>query len=293
MKKIIFSIILILIMFACSKEEKPVQIQMQTDQQLEFDFEEDISLLSFNIQIFGKTKAGKPEVMDILSDIIMQFDLITIQEVRDASGTAVPILMNMLTPNYKYMIGPREGRSNSKEQYLFIYDTEVFFPVNEYVHPDEDDIFERNPYSVHFQSINSGFDFVVINNHIAPNAAREEIPAMIQIIKEAESYFQEYDIIIVGDFNADGSYFSESKLVDVFNEDEYIIVIPNSANTTVASSDNTYDRIIITNEVQEDWNGEWGVYYFNDYYDFTTIEPKHVSDHYPVWIKLYIERDTQ
>lgn len=264
------------------------------EQQIEFDFEERLTIMSFNIQIFGKSKAAKPEVMDILADIIMQYDMVAIQEVRDASGTAVPMLMEMLTPDYDYFLGPREGRSNSKEQYLFIWDSRKFDMIGNYVFNDSEDWFERDPLAAHFQTYDGGMDFVIINNHISPKTAEEEIPYLIAVADEVEMHFKESDLIILGDFNADGGYFPEEELIDVFGLDRWQSLIGNSVNTTVAKSDNTYDRIIVSNYFLQDITGETGVYYFEDYYDFShlTIEPKNVSDHYPVWIEIYNDKDT-
>jgi hypothetical protein len=49
-----------------------------------------ITIASFNIQVFGQTKASKPEEMEILVDIIHRYDIVAIQEIRDAAGTAIP-----------------------------------------------------------------------------------------------------------------------------------------------------------------------------------------------------------
>ena len=53
-----------------------------------------IKIASFNIQIFGKTKASKQEVMDILAQFILEFDIVAIQEIREASGAAIIALKN-------------------------------------------------------------------------------------------------------------------------------------------------------------------------------------------------------
>ena len=37
-----------------------------------------VRIASFNIQVFGKTKASKPYVMNSLADIVRQFDLLTL-----------------------------------------------------------------------------------------------------------------------------------------------------------------------------------------------------------------------
>jgi len=55
---------------------------------------ETLRIGAFNIQVFGVTKASKPEVMDVLADIIRTYDIIAIQEIRDASQTALPSLVD-------------------------------------------------------------------------------------------------------------------------------------------------------------------------------------------------------
>ena len=56
---------------------------------------ETLRIGAFNIQVFGVTKASKPEVMDVLADIIRTYDVIAIQEIRDASQTALPALVDL------------------------------------------------------------------------------------------------------------------------------------------------------------------------------------------------------
>ncbi|VDI22097.1 Hypothetical predicted protein, partial [Mytilus galloprovincialis] len=47
-----------------------------------------LTICAFNIQVFGVTKMDKPEVVDILIDILIFCDLTLVQEIRDASDTA-------------------------------------------------------------------------------------------------------------------------------------------------------------------------------------------------------------
>ena len=39
---------------------------------------------AFNIQVFGDTQAGKPDVMSVLAQVAQEFDVLLVQEVRDA-----------------------------------------------------------------------------------------------------------------------------------------------------------------------------------------------------------------
>jgi len=90
-----------------------------------------IKIASFNIQVFGRSKASKPEVMEVLSKIIFQFDIVAIQEIRDKTGKAIKdleVAVDALGENYDFIIGPRLGRTNSKEQYAYFYRVSTIQP---------------------------------------------------------------------------------------------------------------------------------------------------------------------
>ncbi|GHV95216.1 hypothetical protein AGMMS50293_15360 [Spirochaetia bacterium] len=231
---------------------------------------------------------AKPEVVDILVDIVSQADIIAVQEVRSAGIEPVEQFMALLPERYGYVIGPREGRSNSKEQYWIIYDTEKFTILAQETWVDETDIFERSSLCVYFQSCGS-FDFIIINNHIQPSNTAAEIAALPEVVAYYQNLWDDPDVLILGDFNADGYYYDASHLVDVFPEDEYYIIITDEYDTTVAESKNTYDRFIITSSAVEYYTGNFGVTRFDELYDFSllSIEPKNVSDHYPIWAEFW------
>ena len=109
-----------------------------------------------------------------------------------------------------------------------------------------------------------------------------------------QELWDETDVALAGDFNADGRYYDETDLTAVFPEDAYHIIIANDYDTTLASGDNTYDRIIISASAVEDYAGVCGALRFDEVYDFSglSIEPRHVSDHYPVWAEFYTAADT-
>jgi endonuclease/exonuclease/phosphatase family metal-dependent hydrolase len=254
---------------------------------------ETIKLFSFNMQIFGRSKAANSEVMMILADIVSRSDVTAVQEVRSADIAPVMRFMRMLPPSYAFLLGPREGRSASKEQYWIIYDSSKLRLLDERTWADPEDIFERNPLGVYFQT-RGAFDFILINNHIQPANAPRELAALPEVARSYQELWGETDVALVGDFNADGSYYDENDLAVLFPEDRYRIIIANEYDTSLASGDNTYDRIIITASAVEDYAGACGVFRFDELYDFSelSIEPRHVSDHYPVWAEFYTAADT-
>ena len=85
-----------------------------------------LRIASFNIQVFGAAKLAKPAVMNVLADVVRQFDVVAIQEVRAKTDDILPRFVDLINStgrHYDFVIGPRLGRSNSKEQYAFIFDT--------------------------------------------------------------------------------------------------------------------------------------------------------------------------
>jgi hypothetical protein len=94
---------------------------------------------AFNIQVFGVTKASKPEVMDVLADIIRTYDVVAIQEIRDKSQTALPELVELVNSGgseYEYVVSERLGRTTSKEQYAYVYNTETVSVSDAYTYPE-------------------------------------------------------------------------------------------------------------------------------------------------------------
>ncbi|MHC6203597.1 endonuclease/exonuclease/phosphatase family protein [Breznakiellaceae bacterium SP9] len=284
-------VVSVLAIHTCRTEQfPPVQETPGTEQLSQSDR---VRIASFNIQVFGQSKMAKPEVLAILTDIVARFDLTAIQEVRSANTAPVEQFMKLLPQKYRYVLGPREGRSSSKEQYWVIYDADKFTVRDYAAWDDPDDIYERNPMGVYFATRGS-FDFILIDNHIQPSSAKAEIEALPQAAAYFSNRWHESDVLMVGDFNADGGYFNENTLTATFSAADYHIVLTNDYDTTVAAGDNTYDRFIITKSAREDFTGDFGVLRFDEEHDFSklTIEPRHVSDHYPIWADFYLERDT-
>jgi len=84
------------------------------------------------------------------------------------------------------------------------------------------------------------FDFKLVNNHIKPSDVQIELTQLSIVINDIYDNSSEKDIIVLGDMNADGSYFNEENLTTALPL--WIQLIGNDEDTTVAASDNIYDR---------------------------------------------------
>jgi endonuclease/exonuclease/phosphatase family metal-dependent hydrolase len=75
-------------------------------------------IATFNIQIFGKTKSDKPEVMAVPTKIVREFDIVLIQEIRDATEQTIPNFIQQINQangaSYSFTESPRLGRTTSK-----------------------------------------------------------------------------------------------------------------------------------------------------------------------------------
>lgn len=246
-----------------------------------------IKIASFNIQVFGRTKASKPEVMEILTKTISQFDIVAIQEIRDKSGTAIKALevaVDALGENYDYLLGPRLGRTSSKEQYAFMYRVSTIKPGESYTYQEVgEDVLHREPFIAQFSTKHGNFDFVLITSHVDPDDVDQELAVLPQIIAEAQNKFpNETDMMILGDLNADCGYFDENQQIALRNPDKYKWLILNDMDTNVAGGSCAYDRMIITNSMNAYFTGDASVFRFDEIYELD-CEPKKVSDHYPIY----------
>ena len=245
-----------------------------------------IKIASFNIQIFGKNKASEPEVIKTLAKIVSRFDVVAIQEIREKTNTAVTALdsaLEALGEKYDYVIGPRLGRSNTKEQYAFFYRASVLRIGETYTYKELGaDYIHREPLVSQFFSKRSTFDFVLINAHIDPDDVDREISVYPEIVADAQKRLGDEDIMIMGDFNADCGYFDEDKQIKLRDKRKFKWLIANQLDSTVAKDSCAYDRMIVTRSMAKQFTGKAGVFPFDIVYDLD-VEPKEISDHYPVY----------
>lgn len=246
-----------------------------------------IKIASFNIQIFGQNKIKNSEVMQIISKIIKRYDLVAIQEVRSTKENIIPVLLlnyvNDANTKYDYVISERLGRTGSKEQYAFVYNTKTIhlIPNSSFVVKDPKDVFEREPFVTSFKSGN--FDFTIVDNHIKPGDVEAELKHLEVVIDNIYDKSFEKDVIVVGDMNADGTYFNENKLAVLFPE--WRQMIGNAEDTTVGIANNTYDRMMTRDTTAKvEYTGKSGVFRWDSEYGVTDSDlTKKVSDHYPVF----------
>jgi endonuclease/exonuclease/phosphatase family metal-dependent hydrolase len=262
-------------------------ISLERDQVVEA---EKAKIAAFNIQVFGEAKSQKGDVMTVLAKIVREFDVVLIQEIRDASGQTIPNFVERINqiegPNYSFIISERLGRSTSKEAYAYVYNTEMVALIqgSDYVYSDVNDVFEREPYIASFKIGN--FDFVLVGIHTKPDDAYNEIGNLTLVVSSIQTAKpNEKDIIVMGDFNADGTYFDEDDASNLFKASEYKWLMRNDMDTMVKTN-YTYDRIVVLDATfNHEYNANTAqVFYFDQVYGLNNQTfVSEVSDHYPVF----------
>ena len=254
---------------------------------------ENIKIAAFNIQVFGRSKRQKEDVMDVLTTIVREFDLVLIQEIRDSGEETIPIFLQEINDvegsKYQYIRSERLGRSTSKEAYAYLYnmDTVKFVEESDYVYDDVYDVFEREPYIASFVSGN--FDFTIIGIHIKPSDAYSEMGNLTNVVNFVLSENpNEQDIIMIGDFNADGTYFDENDITNPLKSSDFYWVITNDIDT-MTKTDYSYDRIVLLNTTHnhEYIENSASVFKFDMEYDIRNQTfVWEVSDHYPIYAEF-------
>jgi len=254
-----------------------------------------VRIASFNIQVFGKTKASKPYVMNGLADIVRQFDLVAIQEIRTQDKYLMPNfvkLINQAGRKYDHVCSERIGDTNVKEQYAFVFDTEQididFQSV--YTVSDPDNMLHREPLVATFRSRSvrpdEAFTFTLINVHTDPDRVPEELDALAEVYRVVRRAGpNEDDIIILGDLNTDDRHlYRLGQLPGV-----HPLISGVSTNTR---QNRQYDNLIIHQPSTTEYAGRSGVFDIMRQYNLSQQQALEVSDHFPVWAEFSVyERD--
>ncbi|MCC7083564.1 MAG: endonuclease/exonuclease/phosphatase family protein [Pirellulales bacterium] len=253
-----------------------------------------IRIATFNIQVFGIDKLGNPQVMRILADTVRKFDAVAIQEIRSTADDIMPRFVDLINStgrHYDYVIGPRLGRTSSKEQYAFIFDAQTIevdrgsmFTVE-----DRDDLLHREPlvalFRVRSAPPHEAFTFTLMDIHTDPDEVKNEVNALASAYQAVRNVrfngFAEDDTILLGDFNADEKHFG------------FLASIPNmnwvvSGVTTNTRGTHTLDNILFNRSATVEFTGRWGVLDLVREFNLTEAQALQVSDHLPVWAEFSV-----
>jgi len=249
-----------------------------------------ILIASFNIQVFGESKMAKQHVVEVLARVVRQFDIVAIQEVRAKSDDIIPAFVRAVNADgsrYHYVIGPREGRTVSKEQYAFVYDTtriEVD-PSSVGVVPDPQNKLHRPPMHARFRTrINPAemaFTFWLVDIHTDPDEVPQELDALTGVFQAMQAARpDEDDVILLGDLNAGPPEFKSFQRIPG-------VAWAVAGVTTNTRRTKTYDNLVFARPATSEYLGGWGVLDLQATFGLPLEHALEVSDHNPVWGAFY------
>ncbi len=249
-----------------------------------------ILIASFNIQVFGESKMAKQQVVEVLTRVVRQFDIVAIQEVRAKSDEIIPAFVRAVNADgsrYHYVIGPRQGRTVSKEQYAFVYDTtriEVD-PSSVGVVPDPQNKLHRPPMRARFRTritpAEMAFTFWLVDIHTDPDEVPQELEALTGVFQAMQTARpDEDDVILLGDLNAGPPEFKSFQRIPG-------VAWAVAGTTTNTRRSKTYDNLVFTRPATSEYLGGWGVLDLQATFGLPLEHALEVSDHNPVWGAFY------
>ncbi|XP_072449055.1 deoxyribonuclease gamma-like isoform X1 [Chiloscyllium punctatum] len=261
-------------------------------------------LCSFNVRCLGPSKASKPAVMDIIIKIVSRCDICLVMEVRDSKGKVVEHLIEELNRfnvvhHYSYTASRRLGRSEYKEQYVFVYRSDIVKITDSYQYEDKKgnaDIFARAPFIVVFHSPRTVIkDFVLVGLHTAPNDAVQEMEELYKVFLEVRKRWGIEDVMLLGDLNAGCSYVSHSdwETIRVRSDASFHWLIGDEEDTTVCKRTHcAYDRMIVHGSrfYSAVVPGSAKAFRFQAEFRLSESQAGEVSDHYPVEVEIKLDQ---
>jgi hypothetical protein len=208
---------------------------------------DEVSIACWNIENFGPSNVNNDDLLDYYVEKLSVYDIFIIQEVSNKDGTAIVKFAHEV-PEYDYVVSARAGYSaTQKEQYAVFYNERATLVNATDWTGNLQNQFSRPPFQVTF-TVDS-WTFTIFTIHTDPNYVRQELDNLYNLVGDPEG-----DTIIIGDLNADGTYYNEvtDRANDFVN---WEWKITNEMDTTVASGPErwTYDRIIINDAAENNF----------------------------------------
>lgn len=246
---------------------------------------DEISVATWNIQVFGQSKLRKRGPMQVIIDMVRRFDVIAIQELRSKDQTVIDRFLSMVNQEgyaYDVVVGPRLGRSSSKEQYLYLYDTNRIELIDGSVYTinDRRDLLHREPLVASFRvtGAHSGnaWTFTLVNIHTDPDEVKAEVNVLDDVIRFVRRNDSEDDVILLGDLNA-----APRQLGDLRDVPNLMWTVRDKPTNTRGNK--LYDNILFSGTTTSEFTGHSGVIDLQSEYALSMEEALTVSDHLPVW----------
>lgn len=268
--------------------------------------DENMIIGTWNVRNLGKS----PRLADskrIIAEIIGQFDLVALTEVRDDLSDLDDIL-DVLGPYWRCVYSDyRSDAAGNRERIAYVYDKRMlvftglaaeadpprYKEGDDYrlQHPD----WWRSPYMASFRAGN--FDFVMMTAHIRYSGGvrrrAKEIGALADWVEDRRTAKAQADkdFILVGDFNIPSRRSAAYKALTKHSLQAPAGLV--NITGTNLKEDKFYDQIVHSPTRADRFTGKGGLIRFYEeshtelFPDLSLHEFKEqISDHYPLWLSV-------
>uniref|UniRef100_A0A3Q3J8J5 Deoxyribonuclease n=1 Tax=Monopterus albus TaxID=43700 RepID=A0A3Q3J8J5_MONAL len=233
--------------------------------------------------------------VDCFLQILSRYSVVVVLEVVDKDDDAMNILLDELNSNGTH--------TNSKTLLhlcvsICVRENEVTL-VDQYQYEDDqagdEDAFAREPFILHFNCSTAVVkDMVLIPVHTKPQDAWKELDELHDVVEFIKERWGIKNIIILGDFNADGRYLSkkEKKMIRICSPCYHWLIDDDVDTTASNSNDHTYDRIVVYGKTMLNGTVPKSAKPFNFQRAFRLSKKNalRISDHYPVEVELKTQK---
>uniref|UniRef100_K3WUS6 Endonuclease/exonuclease/phosphatase family domain-containing protein 1 n=1 Tax=Globisporangium ultimum (strain ATCC 200006 / CBS 805.95 / DAOM BR144) TaxID=431595 RepID=K3WUS6_GLOUD len=167
---------------------------------------EAILVASWNIRNISRQKDTFS--LTRIAEIIHEFDLVALQEVRD---TVVLKKLKTMLPGWDYVVSAAVGAMTSKmttrtEHFAFLYRRAMFRVTDKCsLFVDEDNVFVRSPFLAHFVVVKpSGVpqvELTLVNVHVSCGEKHDRQRELLEIQQLADDIHAQRSVVVLGDFN--------------------------------------------------------------------------------------------
>jgi hypothetical protein len=277
---------------------------------------------TWNIRAFSRVyehweeNPGDPKrnlrALAYIAEIVRQYDVIAIQEVKADTSAIRMLLTDFLGPKWGVIMSDvSAGSGGNTERLAFIFDKrrvqpsgiagEIVLPPTTEGNPMQQ--FDRTPYIVGFQVIQE--NFALLTAHIkygkVPADRIGELRSLAQYIASEirdriATLAEEKNLIVLGDFNIEER--GDNPLFQAFVSTGLVVPTPLlNQKTTYDTKPKYYDQIAwFMGGMDLLTSGDAGVIDFAGaiYQDQTPRQMSYrVSDHFPLWVEFITDRSKE
>lgn len=240
---------------------------------------------------FGREKIAKPQVMDLFSRLIRQFDVIAVQQITSPERDLLPRMVehvNRTGRKYDFLLGPIVGPEGSGhqplgEQYAFFFDADRIETDRSqlYTVSDPKDQVTYDPLVAWFRvrgiPAERAWTFSLVNFRVDTSRAAQEVPLIGQLMAAVAADGRgEDDLLLAGMLQAD-----DRQLVAELGGAASEAAV--RATPTDVFARYQLSNLILPKRTTTEYLGRGGVIDFLRLYNLSSAEAEELSPHLPVY----------